>query len=65
MFEVLSVAGLFGASLFLFIEFLVAYFNGYQVSLTINDYGEAHFELVMLIIVILCGLITLIRMLRR
>ena len=36
-------------------SFLTAYFNGYQVLLTINDYGEAHAELVLLLLGIPCG----------
>ena len=36
---------LLSTSLVFVLTFLVAYFNNYEVFVTINDYGEAHIEL--------------------
>jgi len=49
--SILGKAGLFMFAVIWTMTFLVAYFNGYQVLVIINDYGEAHIELVMILII--------------
>jgi len=38
-----------------FMSFIYSYFHGYYLSITINDYGEANFEIVLLSIIIVLG----------
>lgn len=45
----LGLGGLGGATCTLLYTFLIAYFNGYSVIININNYGEAHIELVLFI----------------
>ena len=39
-----------GLAFVLIIVFMGAYFNGFRVVVTVNDYGEAHIEFVMLLV---------------
>lgn len=50
--RVLNLAGIlagFGASVILAVTFYAAYFNGYQVLITVNDFNEAHIEALVVI----------------
>ena len=38
----------FGMALNLCCVFLFAYFNDYRILVTVNDYGEAHIELILI-----------------
>ena len=37
----------FGLAVNLFIVFIAAYLNGFQIHVYVNNYGEAHIELIM------------------
>ena len=39
-------------SIFVTYTFFLAYFNGYQVKVMINNFGEAHIEFVLLLITV-------------
>jgi hypothetical protein len=39
-----------GLSFVMFFVFLVAFFNGFRVRVLVNEFGEAHVELVMLLV---------------
>ena len=65
IFDIATVVLLLAAAATFLTTFLIAYFNGMQVVVTINDCGEANAELVMISLSVLCGFVTLFRMLRR
>ena len=48
--KVFGLGGLIGCTIMMYALFFTAYFNGYRVLLTINKYGEAHFEAIMLVL---------------
>jgi hypothetical protein len=58
--ELLGILILYGAAGVLFWTFLSAYINGGEITILINYFGEANFELVLLSIVMLGGLILVI-----
>ena len=58
--ELLGILILYGATGVLFWTFLSAYLNGGEITILINYFGEANFELVLLSIVMLGGLILVI-----
>ena len=58
--ELLGILILYGATGVLFWTFLNAYINGGEITILINYFGEANFELVLLSIVMLGGLILVI-----
>lgn len=45
-----GTAFLFASTIVMVYTFFMAYFNDYRVMVTINDYGEAQVEFVMLVI---------------
>jgi len=47
-----------GLSLLLCYTFYVAFFNGYQTHVTVNDFGEANIEFVLLIPVMIVGFVS-------
>ena len=55
----LGIAGLVGFSITMIITFFIAFLNGNEVTVAINDYGEANIEFVMIIILIPCMIYTL------
>jgi len=65
IFDVITVGLLIAATITMLATFLRAYFDGMSVLVTINDHGEATTELVLLIVTIVCGIVTLVRMIRR
>ncbi len=65
LFEILSLARLFGCTLVLGITFIYAYAHDKEVWVTINDYGEANIELIYLVYALVCGLITFFRLSRK
>jgi len=44
----LGIAWLFGHSVGVYVTFLLAFFNGYRIVVTVNNSGEALFEFFML-----------------
>lgn len=48
----LGLGGLGGATITLIYTFMVAYFNGYTVTIAINNYNKAHIELIAFIILL-------------
>jgi hypothetical protein len=65
-FEVCSVGVMVGLSAVLLVVFLAAYLNpGKEVLLMIDAYHEANVELVVLPLWFACGVVTLVRMVRR
>lgn len=58
--ELLGILILYGATGVLFWTFLSAYLNGGEITILINYFGEANFELVLLSIVMSGGLILVI-----
>lgn len=58
--ELLGLLFLYGLSGMLFITFLVAYTHDNKVTILINHFGEANFELVLCSIIMLYGLILII-----
>lgn len=58
--ELLGILILYGATGVLFWTFLNAYINGGEITILINYFGEANFELVLLSIVMLLGLVLII-----
>ena len=65
IFESISIMLLLAVSIFFFAVFLVAYINGGKVIMDINSIGEATLELVTPSAILICGIITLIRVTRR
>jgi len=65
IFDIVTVGLLLAAAIVMLATFLVAFFNGMCVLVTINEYGEANAELVLLTVTVLCGIVTLVRMFRR
>jgi len=65
IFESISVMLLLAATVVYYIQFMIAYVNGGKVLMDINSIGEATFELVLLNIILICGIITLIRVTKR
>lgn len=45
-----GIATMLGCSITLFITFMAAYFNNFEIMVVINSYGEAHMELFLLMI---------------
>ncbi len=65
-FEVLSVGVMVGLSAVLLVVFLAAYFDpGKEVLLAIDAFHEANVEIVVLPLWFACGVVTLVRMVRR
>ena len=44
----MGLGGLLGISICMYSIFLYAYFNDYKAAITINDFGEANFELILI-----------------
>ena len=65
IFDIFTVCLLLASTTTFLYTFLLAYFNGMTVQVTINEHGEAIPELALLIITIPCGVVTLVRMFRR
>jgi len=65
IFDIVTVGLLLAAALVMLYIFLIAYFNGMRVLVTINDIGEADAEFVLLTLSVPCGVVTLVRMFRR
>ena len=49
-----GMGGLMGSTITFMFTFFIAYFNGYEVLVKINDYGEAHIEMVVFLLLIPC-----------
>lgn len=64
LFDCLSIGFLLALSINLLIIFFLAFFNGYEWGVIVNDYGEAIFEAIVFPIWVIMGSITLIRLLR-
>ena len=47
----LCLSTLVAAQITLFITFIVAYFNDYEVLVQINNFHEAHIELVLMLVI--------------
>jgi len=63
--NILAITSMFAITVVFFIVFVYSYFNGYYLSITINDYREANLEIVLLTIITILGLYSLIFNLRR
>jgi integral membrane sensor domain MASE1 len=61
---ILTYAFLIGSTLTLVYTFFIAYFNGYKVTLYINNYGEAHIEFMLIIFSIIVSCFVLIQYFR-
>jgi len=56
---IFGFGGLFGCTFTLLLTFFTAYFNGYEVLVTINDYNEAKIEFYLFLFLIPCIIYTL------
>ena len=63
--NIIAIAAMFSTTIVFFISFLYAYFNGYYINITINDYREANPEIILLTIIVILGLYSLIFNLKR
>lgn len=52
----LGFIGMVANTIVMIWTFMIAYFNDYRVLVDINQYGEAHFEIVLVVIFGLCSL---------
>jgi len=52
----IGFAFLISNSIILFITFLLAYFNNFEILININNYGEANFELALIPATIILGI---------
>ena len=62
--QLLGIGTLFAHSITLYSTFLMAYFHNYRVSVTINTFGEANLEFIIIPITIAFGLWALIGIFR-
>ena len=65
IFEILSIGALLCVFITFFALFIAAFVNGGKIIMDINSIGEAPYELVMLIVIFVCGVITIVRQLSR
>ena len=65
IFEIVSTGLLLSVFITFLATFIVAFINGGRITIDINLIGEAHYELVMLSVIFVCGIITIVRQLRR
>ena len=65
IFESISIMLLLVISIVFSANFLTAYMNGGKVIMDINSIGEAPYELVIITVALVCGVITLWRVTKR
>ena len=65
IFDIFTVSVLLGTAIVLLVTFLTAFCSDMTVLIGINEYGEAIPELVLLIVIVVCGIVTWVRMFRR
>ena len=63
--NIIAITAMFSTTIIFFISFLYAYFNGYYINISINDYREANPEIVLLTVITILGLYSLMFNLRR
>lgn len=51
---ILGLTSLFATTTVMIYTFFIAYFNGYSVIVTINDYNEANAEFILILLLIPC-----------
>jgi len=65
VFNIFTVGLLLAAALIMAATFVMAYLNGGQVIVDVNQYGEAKAELCLIGVSLICGVVTLVNLLRR
>jgi len=65
LFDFISVLILWSLSVVLALTFFAAFFNGGEITVRINSYGEAVSEAIVIPVFIIMGTVTLARMLRK
>jgi hypothetical protein len=61
----IGLGSLIGNSIVMYVTFLMAYFNDYQVMIAVNKYNEAHVEFFFIPIIFIIGLWTVNTLLSR
>jgi hypothetical protein len=64
IFDIVATIEIFWLAIVFFVTFLIAFFNGNQVLVDINHFGEAWWELVLFSLIIISGFILIIRKIR-
>jgi len=63
--NILAITAMFAITIVFFFVYVVTYFNGYYLTISINDYGEANVEVILFSIITILGLYSLKFNLRR
>lgn len=61
LYTIISYTPLLSMSIVMYITFIYAYFNGHQATITINTYGEANIEFVLIPAAIIISIVCLIK----
>jgi len=65
VFDALSVSLLLSTAVLVMITTYVAFFNGWEILIRVNTIGEGIFEAVLAPLVVIVGVVTLVRTIKR